>query len=267
MSTVASEAPLALLALPEGDGTAPFVLVSFEGERALVVAGRFGASAGIVDAEAGEAPRETARRIAERAQREHRMAPVPPHVLLHFLEGSIRTSGRMPETWADIRGHLDPGLVNTAVLVDPLARQDRVLDRDILDRSPPLAHPGQGVFFELPQAVAEPVFGRILDILQGEGSEAERTARIGELVAEAATGALEDGRREDWAMAMDVVTVLSAQEDRTGLRDAARHTALALRQGLPGAEIPFIRIWTERQLAHAVEQLMALNRGGGGGQA
>ena len=62
---------------------------------------------------------------------------------------------------------------------------------------------------------------------------------------------------------MDVVTILSAQEDRLDLRDAARHTALALRAGTAGADIPWVRVWTERQLAHAVEQLMAMNRRSG----
>lgn len=264
MSTASpQDVPLGLLALPEGDGSAPFLLASFDGSEALVVAGRVGATLGIADAELGQVDRETARRIAERARTDHRMATVPPHVLLHILERAIRSSGRMPEEWERVRDSLDPGLVNTAVLVDPLARQDGALDPEKLDRSTPLAHPKHGVFFELPHAVAEPIFGRIMDILQGPGSPDERRLAIGELVAAAATEALSDDVREAWILGMDVVTILSAQEDRLDLRDAARHTALALRAGAAGADIPWVRVWTERQLAHAVEQLMAMNRRSG----
>ncbi len=263
MSVSNQDGVIGLLGLPEGDGSCPFVLLDLQGGQASLVAGRASTLEGIVDAEVGTVPREAASRIAEQVKREHRMATVPGHVLLHVIERAVLESGVQPEAWAEVRDNLDQGLVNTARLVDPLAKQERELDLELLDRSTPLAHPKHGVFFELPHEVAEPVFGRILDILQGPGTPDERSEAIGVIVGETATAAVAGPARAAWSLGMDVVTVLSAQEGQEELRSAARHTALALRSGRAGADIPWVRVWTERQLAHAVEQLMALSRNRG----
>ena len=55
--------------------------------------------------------------------------------------------------------------------------------------------------------------------------------------------------------------VLSAIADVAGWKEerrAARHISLALQAGRPGADIPFFRIWTERQLAAVSEMIMSV---------
>ena len=260
--TRAPGSPLSLLGLPEGDGFAPFVFVSFGGAEPLVVAGRVGLPEGLVDVEVGHTSAAHAQKIFEGARTEHQLDEVPAHVLLHVVERAVHGSGALPEGWELVRETIDAGLLNTARLVDPLARLDSDLSEGVLERSGVLAHPKHGLFFQLDGEVAESVFDQLYTVLTDTSLAPEaKRAGIAELVAEAADGALGDATRARWMLALDVATLLFSQREEHGLADAARHSSLALQAGRKGSALPWVLAWTERQLAAATERMMALMRG------
>ncbi len=255
-------APLSLLGLPEGDGFAPFVLVSFGGAEPLVVAGRVGLPEGLVDVEVGHTTAAHAQKIYEGARAEHQLDEVPAHVLLHVVERAVHGSGALPEGWEVVRATLDAGLLNTARLVDPLGRLDADLNEGVLERSGVLAHPKHGLFFQLDGGVAEGVFDQLYTVLTDASVAPEaKRAGIAEFVAQAADQAMDDAARARWTLALDVATLLFSQREERGLADAARHSSLALQAGRSGSGLPWVLAWTERQLAAATERMMALMRG------
>ena len=67
--------------------------------------------------------------------------------------------------------------------------------------------------------------------------------------------------RKTWILAMDVISAIAQVAEWNDVVPAARHNALALRAGRKGSDIPFFRIWAERQLAAVGEMILAVRSG------
>jgi hypothetical protein len=156
------------------------------------------------------------------------------------------------------------GLKNSARLLDPLEGQPNTLDRDALHEVDALMDPRSGVYLALAEEEMEAGFVGVMDALTSklEIDEESRKQRISVVINNVADKLLNEASRRSWALAMDVVTFLAWRKDDDSVSHCARHTALALRAGMQGRDVPFIREWVESQLHHAAEnmaQMGALN--------
>jgi hypothetical protein len=237
----------ALIGAPELDGGVPFVGLRLEADRGLLVAGRLIGGEGFEDLDQAELPAAEATLTLARARGGHGLRAVSP-ALLGALGAAV--GGPVPAAWAAL------GL---PVHRDPWAGMDTALRADALDRSAPLLDPDGELIFAVPQALVEDELPDVVAALQGDAPPAARRAVVAAAVDRASAAALDRPARLRWAFAMDA---LAAASDDGPTRLAARHTALALRAGLRGDEIPFIRVWSERALRGIVEA--ALQLGGPG---
>lgn len=258
--------PIAIVGLPNMEGYFPFVFVAHDDNGAVAFAGTAGAGQGFTDADHAHCGRSQARKIVADARKEHRMFEVPPHVALHFLERAFREGGQSPKGWAHLTELLDPGMRNTARLLDPMAKQAQELDPQALLHVEPLLDESRGVYFGITEDVSEAAVQELFAIMGSpiEVSEDERNARVAEAIGKAADAAVAGAPRRTWALSMDLVAWLADFGGGAAFAASARHTALALASDLPGSEIPFVRAWTERQLAFATQ--MVMNQGGSIGE-
>ena len=81
------------------------------------------------------------------------------------------------------------------------------------------------------------------------------------MLLSAVDNAFDGHARTTWILAMDVVSAIAEVADWNDVMTAARHNALALRAGRKGSDIPFFRIWAERQLAAVGEMILAVRSG------
>ena len=95
-----------------------------------------------------------------------------------------------------------------------------------------------------------------------ETSEDSRRMRIAEGVKKAANAAVGGQSRRSWVLALNLLAYLARQQEWQSIWPAARATALALEDGRPGADIPFVRLWAERQLALAADMMRRVGRSG-----
>ena len=72
---------------------------------------------------------------------------------------------------------------------------------------------------------------------------------------------MEGPARRNWVLAMDVIACISEVAGWEAERKLARHTSLALASGRPGADIPFFRMWIERQIAAVSEMILSVRSG------
>ena len=94
-----------------------------------------------------------------------------------------------------------------------------------------------------------------------EVDEDSRKKRIADECALAANEVMEGHARQTWILAMDVIACISETAGWEAERKVARHTSLALSSGRPGADIPFFRMWIERQIAAVSEMILSVRSG------
>lgn len=205
-------------------------------------------------------PPEAARTLAERMKAEHGLVALAPYVALNLLNRAFE-AGPAPEGWALLEELVDAGTRNSARLLDPLRGLDGTLDPAKVLSADHLVHVRNGVPMILPEGVADPAFDAVFAALTGGGDEVARKERIAGLIDQTADAALTGPLRAAWILAMDALSLLARDQGWAEVEAAARHNALALQAGWPGHRIPWARIWTERQLAHAAEQLLGRVRG------
>lgn len=256
---------IAYFGLPEADGGVPFVLLNPSApEQAVLLLGTMGwpASAGTVEHTVTEWSH--AAQLVHTAQHHHNLIPVPFHIGMHFVQKSLVDD--VPNGWAELWEPLDEGERNTIQLVDPLRSFPTVIDpttriESILDQD-------RGILFGVAEHVVETVFEDVVTVLESPilQKQEDRRARLLKLIAQAADLALDEETRRRWLSALQVTAWMTREQQWTDLSDACWHTALAMQDGRPGSQIPFVRIWVERQLAHTVETAMTMFGPGGPGR-
>jgi len=262
--TIDIPSPVGLIGLPQGDGYFPFILVAHHRDGACVCAGVAGSGQGFQDSDHAHVGRSKAREIIENARRDHNLVEVPFHVALHFTERAFdEGGGRQPDGWSHMLSSVSEGTRNAAQLLNPLQKQESVLETDALHELDALCDGEHRVVFNLEERISGPRVDAVLNALTSmvEVDEASRKQRISDEVIEAANEAMDGHARQTWTLAMDVIATISEIAGWEAERKAARHTALALSAGRPGADIPFFRMWIERQLAAVSEMIMAVRSG------
>lgn len=256
--------PVGLLGLPQGDGYFPFIVVSHNRSGAYVAAGVAGSGQGFQDADHAHVGRSKARQITENARQDHNLVEVPIHVAIHYCERAFdEGGGARPEGWSRMLSSIADGTKNTARLVDPLARQTDALDVNQLNNVDALLEGTHRVVFNLEERISGPAVDAVMEALDSQISidDDDKKRRVAAEVIRAVDEAFEGHARATWTLALDVVAAVADVAEWTEVRDAARHTSLALQAGRKGSDIPFFRIWTERQLAAVSEMILAVRSG------
>lgn len=251
------DAPVALLGLPQEDGSVPFVVAVPGPGDSLVVAGAVHAD-GLLGAQGGEASAEYVQQVIENVRADGVLVDVPVHGVLHFLMHAVDTI-----EVAALVERLPVGVRNAAQVLDPLKGEATAPDAQALAGDTVLLAEGpMSVAFALPQPISQAAIEPVLSALGAAGGAAARRAALGAVVAETADAALNIGRtRAHWMFALDTLTWRARVCDQPALADAARQTSLAMSMGADGRDVPFIFVWTERQLAYFAETALAATRG------
>jgi len=254
-------APVALLGIPQGDGYFPFIMLAYGRDSACVCAGVAGAGQGFQDSDHAHVGRSKARDIIENARRDHNLVEVPFHVALHLVERAFEEgSSGQPHGWGHMLESVPEGVKNTARLVDPLQKQESELDSDALHAADALLEGKHRVVFNLEERISGPAIDSVMNALTSQLvlNDDEKRRRVADEVVTAVNAAFDGHARRTWTLAMDVLAAISDIAGWQDERRAARHISLALQAGRPGADIPFFRIWTERQLAAVSEMIMSV---------
>ncbi len=249
----------ALLGPAEPDGAVPFVVAGpAVDDSCVVVAGLLVGGSGLREAEGARVAPADAQGLLDRSAGQHGLARVPLHVALHFGDRALREGGHAtPALLAALWETVPEGVRTTAALTSPLRRLDKSLVPAFLAQCGPLIEDGGLLVFGVSQDALADVVPGLVDTLRGEADRDQRQAAIADAVAALSVASLDGPARARWGLALDV---LSAAYPAGEAQRAARHTALALRDGLPGDRVPFVRIWVERALRSTVE--LALQLGG-----
>ena len=114
--------------------------------------------------------------------------------------------------------------------------------------------------FNLEERISGPAIDSIMNALTSQLAlnDDEKRRRVADEVVTAVNAAFDGHARQTWTLAMDVLAAISDIAGWQDERRAARHISLALQSGRPGADIPFFRVWTERQLAAVSEMIMSV---------
>ena len=259
-------APVGLIGLPQGDGYFPFILLSFSRDSSCVCAGVAGSGQGFQDSDYANVGRSKAKAIIANARRDHNLVEVPFHVALHFCQRAFQEGGSgQPRGWSQMLASVPEGVQNAAQMLDPLAKQDTELDSDLLHQIDALLDGPRRIVFNLEERISGPAVDAVLGALTSTLAinDDEKRKRVADEVVTAANKAFEGHARKTWTLAMDVLTAIAEVAEWTDEQRAARHISLALQSGRPGADIPFFRIWTERQLAAVSEMIMSVRENKG----
>jgi len=148
-------------------------------------------------------------------------------------------------------------------LVDPLSRQEMELDASKLANVDSLAEGARRVVFNLEERISGPAVDAVMEVLDSKLSidDDDKKRRVAREVADAVDLAFEGHARITWTLALDVLSAIAEIAGWDDERQLARHTSLALQAGRKGSDVPFFRIWTERQLAAVGEMILAVRAG------
>ena len=253
--------PVALLGIPQGDGYFPFIMLAYGRDAVCVSAGVAGAGRGFQDTDHAHVGRSKAKEIIENARKDHNLVEVPFHIALYFVERAFREGqSGTPNGWNHLLSSVPEGIKNTARLVDPLEKQPVDLDTDALHAVDPIMEGTHRVVFNLEERISGPSIDAVMNALTSQLAlnDDDKRRRVAEEVVNATNKAFDGHARGTWILAMDVMTAISDVAGWSDAKRAARHISLALQAGRPGADIPFFRIWTERQLAAVTEMIMSV---------
>jgi hypothetical protein len=246
---------IACMGLPEPDGGLPFVLLAIREQKAVLVLGTTGSGEPesiehlVTDPTHG-------REILNTAKRHHKLLSLPFHVALHFVEKSF--GGVDPAGWEGLLSTLEDGSLNAARLLDPLRGFPEQLDPRTRIES--ILEEEGGISFGIDEAVVETVFEDLMGVVNSPIIQREegRRRRLAQIIDQASDRALDKGCRARWLLTLQAVSWMGREQGWEGVWQACWHTSLALAQDRKGSEIPFVRVWVERQLAMTIHTAMSM---------
>lgn len=251
--------PVAFIGRPDLDGTWSFLTLVTGGTETVVFAGVAGGAGGHRDVEHTHLGRSRRRAVLDDVRKDEALAEVPFHVALQLLDRAFEIGGRTPHEWDHLLVHLDEGIKTSARVLSPWKDLLEAPHADVLAQIVPLLD-GPHAALLLPDS--EPVLRAVVEVMGArasalEVSEDSRQRRLEGAIDEAADEAVQGFRRQTWSLALDVLAVVAQHRGWEDLVEPARHTALALRLGWRGRDIPYVREVTDR-LVHAQMEQMAL---------
>ena len=250
--------PACFVSLPDTEGYVQFIALSTGTTETVVFGGAAGGAQGHKGVEHSHLTRSGRREILQDLRRDANLYELPFHVGLHFLE-QLFAAGEPPHEWDHLLLHVDPGLIQTARLTDPLARQEQAPDADKLALCVPLFDGERSVVL-LPdldlvqRAVSESMAAATSEV---ELNDTTRLERLQVAIGAAATAAVTPAKRRSWATALNLVAWLAEAQGWEDLRAPARHTALALQAGWDGKDIPYVREGMQRMVEAQLQHLQA----------
>lgn len=235
--------PLAVLGMPDRDGTFAFVAVATGANETVAFGGVAGGVSGFRDVEHTHLSRSARREILADLRRDEAMTELPFHAALQILEKAFALGGSRPHEWEHLLIHLDEGTKTSARLL-PLFKE--ALEKphpDVLAQIVPLLE-GPDAIVLLPDT--GPLMEAALEVFSAAASPLElsdesRQERIDAAIDKAADAIVTGFRRGTWALALEAAAVVASTRGLEDLVEPARHTALALEQGWPGRSIPYVR--------------------------
>ena len=155
---------------------------------------------------------------------------------------------------------VDEGLKNAARMLNPLQGQETELDSAALHDMEALLEGPHRIVFNLEERISGPAVDEVMGALTSQIAinDDEKRKRVADQVVTATNAAFDGHARATWTLAMDVLASIAKIAEWEPERRAARQVSLALAAGRPGADIPFFRVWTERQLAAVSEMIMSV---------
>ncbi len=262
----APQPPIAMLGMPGPNGYFPYMFVAFNGSEAVACVGTAGAGQGYQEENHAHLPRSDARSFLHRMREDHGLTEVPFYVALAFVEQAFESGGRRAPGWGHLIENLDTATRLTAQVLDPLAEATTELDVAALHNVGPLVRRGRDVVYLPEESETQAVMQEaVMSSVSAETGELEGASDRLKVVFDAAVDRLigDPTTRATWSLALDVVTWLSAYRKEVDMVAPARATALALRAGHAGRDMPFFR----ESLEHAFFSLLqtSLQKGGEAG--
>jgi len=251
----AASETLACMGLPEPDGGLPFVLLAIREEKAALVLGTAGSGQqGSIEHLVTDPT--NGREILDTAQHHHQLRSLPFHVALHFVEKSF--GGVKPPGWEELLATLEEGSLNAARLLDPLRGLPQQLDPSV--RIECILEEEGGIAFGIEENVVETVFEDLMGVVNSSIIQRDegRRRRLAQIINQASDHALDPDTRARWQLTLQAVAWMGQEQGQEALWQACWHTSLALADGRKGSEIPFVRVWVERQLAMTVHTAMSM---------
>lgn len=249
--------PVALLSIPDTEGYFSFLLVAAGGTEILAFAGLAGGGRGHQEVQHTELSRSGRRAVIEDARRDAGLVELPFTTALNVLERAFEIADHPPQGWDRLLHLLDKGTRNTARLVDPFRHQEQTPQTDALSLAVPLLDGDRPLVLVPDSQVVSSAVVEALAALHSplEISEESRAARVEHAVDLAANEALSGRHRKTWALALEVMALLAEKSAWEDLRLPACHTALALRAGWEGKDIPYVREILDRLIKGEIERL------------
>ena len=244
----------ACLGLPEPDGGLPFVLLATEGDQSVIFVGTTGSGDGTGSIERMETSKKHGHELFATAQHHHNLIDVPFHIGLSFVEHGL--NGRVPGGWNSLLLMVDDGVVNSARMLDPYRDFPEELDATV--RIETILDEEHGVAFGVDGGVIEQVFEDLMSAIQSpilQPAEGRRK-RVAKIIDRVADEALDEQSRIRWITALKATAWMTREQNWDAMWKACWHSALAMAQGLKGSQVPFVRVWVERQLALTVQTAM-----------
>lgn len=253
----------ALLGLPEEDGYVPYLLSTHGAEESCISGGAAGPIQGFRDEDHGHASRSQVRRIMQDAKVPHRMHEIDLPLALAVVEGAFRASGRgQPPGWGHMLSHVEPSVLKGARALDPFEGLAARLDTDALFQLEPLNGESWSMVIDLGEEAVYAAAQKALAIIgdPAGGSEEDRRIALAAVVDELATRQFDEVRRRTWTWSMNVAALLAARSGDAAVARLCRATALAMAEGMAGADIPWVREQANRLVSSLAELLTQMNR-------
>lgn len=240
--------PVSFLSPPDADGCFSFLLIATGDNETVAFGGLAGGASGFRDVDHTHLSRSSRRNLLDDARRDPGIVEVPFFAALHYLEKGFAMSGTTPHEWEHLLIHVDEGVRTSARLLDPLGQAPAAPHPDVLAQVVPLLDGPHALLLIPDQDVVTTGMVEVLGakVSPIEISEEARQQRVSDALDGAANAAVSGYKRPVWALAMEVLAYLSQTAGWEDLGEPARHTALALRSGWEGKDVPYVRELIDR---------------------
>jgi hypothetical protein len=121
-----------------------------------------------------------------------------------------------------------------------------------------LMNPETGVFFPLEQAILKEGIKGLVVALQN--TEAVRRSIIDAAVDTCSDVCLTDEVRSRWIIVLDALSIIYNTQGKEKACSVAQNNRMAIRLGLSGKSVPFIRAWVNQQLANSLALAQIMTR-------